>query len=129
MRRQGAGKKFVPTPEQRQDVHRYAKIGVPHESIATIFQIDADTLKKHFKAELAAGKAECSATYRGTLYEMANVMKIPSAVIFYLKTKEGYRENAPTEAPLEKTQIVFKAGETRVSKQAILPDVKDGTND
>lgn len=122
-------KAYEPTDEQRADVLKYAKIGVPHETIATIFGINSDTLKKHFKEELRQGRAECTAAFIGTLYELGNVLKIPSAVFFYLKTKEGYREKDPEQQAPTKTTLVLNKGATRASKLAQHLEVKDGTND
>lgn len=107
---------FEPTDDQKKDVLKYAKTGVPHETISKILGINPRTLTRHFENELELGKAECTATYIGTLYELANKEKIPSAVFFYLKTKEGYRETDRPQGEEKPITLNLKRGETRISK-------------
>lgn len=107
---------FEPSQEQRKEVIEYASKGVPQETIAQILDIDRKTLTKYFEPELKKGKANCTKAYINTLYTLANTEKIPSAVFFYLKTQEGWRER---DLPTEQQQPItlnFKRGTTRVSK-------------
>lgn len=114
-----------PTDEQRADIVRLSKIGVPWETIATIIGTSYQTLVKHCRPELEAGKAECTGAYIGTLYQLANVEKVPSAVFFYLKTREGWREkDRPDEGQMQPPKLIFNRGPTRVSELDNTEDIK-----
>lgn len=100
---------FEPTEKQREEVTVYASVGVPHEEIAKLVKngdraISADTLVRHFKAELAEGKARVLAMVGGRLVQTAlgKVAKATgreelTAQIFFLKTQGGWRETDRTE--------------------------------
>lgn len=86
---------FVPTAEERRQVEAMAGYGVPHEQIATLIGeegIDSDTLKKHFKKELAQGKAKANAKVGQTLFQKATAGDT-TAAIWWSKTQMGWRES------------------------------------
>ena len=43
------GTTFVPTEEQRRQVHTMTGFGIRQEDLCTVLQIDAKTLRKHFR--------------------------------------------------------------------------------
>ena len=49
------GVPFRPTDEHRRTVKAMAGLGVPHEGIAVLIEIDPKTLRKYFHAELERG--------------------------------------------------------------------------
>jgi hypothetical protein len=89
---------FQPTEEERQQVTRMAVAGITHEQIALCVRngIDADTLKKHFKQELATSKIKAIANLAGNLYQRAMAGDTTSS-IFYLKTQGGWKETTRNE--------------------------------
>lgn len=116
---------WAPTEEQKADILKFSKIGVPWETIATILGTTYQTLVKYCRSELEAGKAACTGAYIGTLYELANVEKVPSAVFFYLKTREGWREkDRPDEGQSQPPKLIFNRGPTRVSQLDNIQDIK-----
>ena len=52
---------FEPTDEQRRTVRAMAGLGVPHEGIAVLLEIDPKTLRKHFHSDLERGSVEATA--------------------------------------------------------------------
>jgi hypothetical protein len=90
---------FKPTPEERRQVEAMAGYGVPHEQIATLIGeegIDADTLKKHFKKELAQGKAKANAKVGQTLFQKATAGDT-TAAIWWSKTQMGWKDTQAHE--------------------------------
>lgn len=72
--RPGSGRPaFKPTDEQRALVEQLAGYGLPEHQIAALVAIDcdADTLRKHFRQELAQGRAKANTEIARTLYQKA----------------------------------------------------------
>ena len=89
---------FQPTDEERKQVEALAGYGVPHDQIAVLVRggIDSDTLKKHFKTELVAGKAKANAKVGQTLFQKATAGDT-SAAIWWSKTQMGWKESVTLE--------------------------------
>ena len=87
---------FEPTDIERKTVYAMASVGVPHEMIAAGMRdgegIDADTLKKHFKHELASGKAKTGYNVAKMLYERCKEGDT-TAMIWYTKTQMKWKED------------------------------------
>jgi hypothetical protein len=83
---------FEPTQEQRRTVRAMAGFGVPHEDIGTLLEIDAKTLRKHFRRELDRGSIEATAKVAQTLFAMATSGQNVAAAIFWMKARAGWRE-------------------------------------
>ena len=92
------GKLFKPTDSERVQVEAMAGYGVPHDNIAAIIRdcIDSDTLKKHFKKELAQGKAKANAKVGQTLYQKATSGDT-TAAIWWSKTQMGWKDTQTHE--------------------------------
>lgn len=88
------GKLFVPTAEERKQAEAMAGYGVPHDNIAALIRggIDSDTLKKHFKTELAQGKAKANARVGQTLFQKATAGDT-TAAIWWSKTQMGWKDS------------------------------------
>jgi hypothetical protein len=86
------GLAFEPTDEQRRTVRAMAGFGVPHEDIGTLLEIDAKTLRKHFRRELDRGSIEATAKVAQTLFGMATSGQNVAAAIFWMKARAGWRE-------------------------------------
>lgn len=87
------GKRFVPTPEERKQVEAMSGYGVPTEQIACLIRdgIDNETLVKHFKRELAQGKAKANSKVGQTLFQKATSGDT-SAAIWWSKTQMRWSE-------------------------------------
>ena len=83
---------FEPTGEQRSLVRAMSGFGVPQEDIATHLEIDAKTLRKHFRRELDRGSIEATAKVAQTLFGMATSGQNVAAAIFWMKARAGWRE-------------------------------------
>lgn len=80
-----------PTDDSREYVGRMVAIGIDQESIAAILEIDAKTLRKHYRHELDHGKAIANAKVGTSLFQKATGGDT-TAAIFWMKTRAGWRE-------------------------------------
>ena len=87
-----SGSTYVPTEEQRRTVRAMSGYGIPQTDIATILEIDAKTLRKHFRRELDRGSIEATTKVAQTLFSMATSGQNTAAAIFWMKARAGWRE-------------------------------------
>jgi hypothetical protein len=88
---------FEPTDEERKLVESMSGYGVPFEQIAVLTRdIDLNTLKKHFKKELAQGKAKANSKIGQTLFQKATGGDT-TAMIWWSKTQMGWKETKEVE--------------------------------
>lgn len=85
-----------PTRESRQLVQLHATVGTQHDQIAKILRIDAKTLRKHYREELDNAMSQANATIGGALFNKAKAGDT-AAMIFWMKTRAGWRERNDTE--------------------------------
>lgn len=83
---------FQPTEEQRRIFKGTAGLGVPHEGIAVLLEIDPKTLRKHFAVDLERGSVEATAKVAQSLFQLATAGKNVAAAIFWMKARAGWRE-------------------------------------
>lgn len=88
---------FEATAEQRRTVRAMAGFGVPQEEIATFLDIDAKTLRKHFRAELDRGSIEATTKVAQSLFRMATEGNNVAAAIFSMKARAGWSEKQRIE--------------------------------
>ena len=82
-----------PTQEQRRLVKSMAAVGVPHEDIARKIGVRSPkTLRKHFREELDLGMIDANYNVGKTFYEMAASGEDVAATIFWVKTRNMFRE-------------------------------------
>ena len=87
---------FIPTNEQRGLVKSMAAMGIQHEHIAWKIGVRSPkTLRKHFREELDLGATEANYKVAKTLFQMATSGEHPAATIFWVKTRNGFREHPP----------------------------------
>ena len=86
-----------PTEEQRRLVRAMSGFGIPQEQIATHLEVDAKTLRKHFRAELDRGMTEANVKVAQSLFTMATSGKNVAAAIFWMKARAGWREKQSVE--------------------------------
>jgi len=65
------GSKHQVTDENRKIARTLAAVGVPFEDIALKLEISADTLVRHYKPELDAGRIDANASIAQTLFQQA----------------------------------------------------------
>ena len=99
------GVPFQPTPEQLRTARAMAGYGMPHVDIATFFDIDAKTLRKHFGRELELGSIEATAKVAQSLFRMATEGKNVAAAIFWMKARAGWREKQPEALMRDDTPV------------------------
>ena len=87
-----------PTPASRQLVQLHSTIGTPQASIARLLDIDEKTLRKHYRDELDLAKDQANATIGGALFNKAKNGDT-AAMIFWMKTRAGWKETIRTEGP------------------------------
>ena len=80
-----------PTRATRDTVSLHALVGTPQEVIADVLDIDPKTLRKYYRKELDQAVAQANATIGGALFNKAKSGDT-SAMIFWLKTRAGFRE-------------------------------------
>lgn len=95
-----------PTAESRKHVKGMSACGVPEDDIALIVGVDPKTLRKHYAAELGAGKVAANAKVQQSLFRKAtgNTPQAVIAAIFWLKTQAGWKEPGAGEQPGKKEQ-------------------------
>jgi hypothetical protein len=119
---------FERTEEQRRTVKALSGYGVPQEGIAIHIGVDPKTLRRHFRDELDRGSVEATAKVAQTLFHLATVEKNVASVIFWMKTRAGWRETVRQEntgadgGPMA-TEIVYRwATEKELNGTAITDD-------
>ena len=104
-------RRHSPSDEERRTVKALSGYGVPQEDIAIHMDMDAKTLRKHYRRELDRGTIEANAKVAQTLFTMATVDKNVAAAIFWMKARGGWREKPlPDEQPEQVpavTKIVY----------------------
>lgn len=104
--------KHQPTPETRKIVESGSGLGLPHESIAVLLDIDDKTLRKWYKKELATGKAKAHNNIAKTLYKKA-MGGDTTSLIWWTKTQMRWSEtvkqeiSAPNGEPLQGIVVSF----------------------
>jgi hypothetical protein len=104
---------FIPTPAIREKVRRLSGLGVPQDDIAKIVGCAPKTLRKHLRAELHLGKAETKAAMAGYLFNAAKAGKV-AAMIFWLKTRAGWREKPLAHAGNGDSAVPTQQGVVRI---------------
>ena len=126
------GVSFEPTEEQRKTVRAMSGFGIPQDDIATLLEIDAKTLRKHFRRELDRGMVEATAKVAQSLFLMATQGKNVAAAIFWMKARAGWQDRQADGAgkdvkPLTVNIVRFSdtAGEAGGVIEATLSDAQE----
>ena len=89
-------KPHEPSKESRQLVQLHATIGTPQNVIADILGIDDKTLRLYYREELDQALARANASVGGALFNKATKGDT-AAMIFWMKTRAGWREKLEVE--------------------------------
>ncbi len=103
---------FKPSEEQRRIVKGMAGLGVPHDGIAVLLEIDPKTLRKHFTTDLERGSVEATAKVAQSLFQMATTGQSVAAAIFWMKARAGWREK-------HEVQVAASSDLTHVSDEQL----------
>lgn len=88
---------YVADDNSREWVKIGLRAGLIHEQIAQCLGISVDTLTRHYPNELSSEAALANARVANTLYQKALRGDV-TAMIFYLKSRAGWREKSPYDA-------------------------------
>ena len=91
------GKAWVPTDEDLRVIRTFASFGIPYTAIAAEVKVNEITLVKHCGQMMEQARAQANARVAHTLYQLAVTDKNLGAVIFWLKTRAGWRETTHVE--------------------------------
>lgn len=95
---------YEPTDRQRREAEAMAGFGIPHEDIANLFEIDAKTLRKHYRRELDVGHVKANAKVAETLWKKA-VDGCTTSAIWWTKARMGWSEKVDVNL---RGNIVFR---------------------
>jgi hypothetical protein len=87
-----------PTDEQRQLVKSLSAFGISQEHIARRLRIRSlKTLRKHYREELDEGVVDANCSVAKTLYKMATSGRHPTASMFWLASRAGWKVHSVHE--------------------------------
>jgi hypothetical protein len=109
---------FKPTDKDRRIVETMTGFGATQEDIGRVIGLSLNTLRKYFENELQQGVIKANTAVAQSLFETATKDKNVTAMIFWLKTRAGWKESATTidmrqsyvvraPAPVESTREWF----------------------
>ena len=84
-------------------VKAMAGLGVPHEGIAVLLDIDPKTLRKYFHLELERGSVEATAKVAHSLFQLATAGINVAAAIFWMKARAAGGRSTRCKSPLART--------------------------
>jgi len=95
--------KYKPTEETRRQVLAMTGMGLNQSQVSLLLKVDSKTLRKFYRWELDAGVHEANLRVAQSLYEMATRLKIPSAAMFWMRARAGWKDRDATslEEPAE----------------------------
>jgi hypothetical protein len=84
----------IPDDISRRQVEALAGYGVPEAEIAALVDVDAKTLRKHYRHELDHGHTKANAKVAENLYHLAlgEGREAVTAAIFWLKARARWKE-------------------------------------
>jgi transposase-like protein len=93
----GGRRKYEPTDKDLRIVEAMSGCGMPQEAIARALDIDAKTLRKHFRKALDSSADKADAQVAATLFKLATSGHCPSATFFWMKCRRGWKETTRLE--------------------------------
>jgi hypothetical protein len=111
-----------PTDDLRAVVLGMTINGVPIDVMCKVLKLDDDTLRKHYGEEILLGRERAGGRVAGYLFAQAtgqhgNTSQSVTAAIFYLKTRQGWKESVVLENP-DGTGLFAGVPDERVAKLA-----------
>ena len=99
--------------EERQQVLTLAGLGVPQAQIAKLLRMGLLTLRQYYEQELHDGMVRANAAVAQSLFNMATRDKMPSAAIFWLRVRAGWRDQTPEEAQTGPSEVTYRWSDTQ----------------
>jgi hypothetical protein len=87
-------RKFEPTEAQRRQVMTMSGFGIQQAEMARLLEIDAKTLRLHFRRELDTGMTEANVRVAQALYTNATKHNNTQAQIWWTKARMGWKGEA-----------------------------------
>lgn len=94
-----ATKGYVPSDKDRKDVFNMAGYGMTQIDIASVLNVTPVTLRRHFEKQLDTAQTIKNRKVAKALYIQAVKYHNVPAMIFYLKSRAGWRSNDPVPVP------------------------------
>jgi hypothetical protein len=95
----------VASEENKRQVERMAAVGITQEQIAAVIGISQDTLVKYYGDTIRTAAIKANANVGGKLYQTAMNGNV-TAMIFWMKTRGGWREVQHIEHQVEMQYVV-----------------------
>jgi predicted transcriptional regulator len=95
-----------PTENSRAQVSALISYGVTQEEICYFLKITDKTLRKHYARELKTGALVANSAAARKLYQKGVVEGDTTCLIFWLKTKAGWRDSGQKEAAEQQSEIL-----------------------
>lgn len=87
---------WEPTADERRLVEHCVAIGMTQEQVALVLDKSVDSLDRHCRKELDSGALKTNAKVGAKLFDKC-MKGDTAALIFWAKTKMGFRETSKTE--------------------------------
>ena len=101
--------KWIPTDEELVLIEKYSGLGLSIKKIAPLLNIGTSTLERCFTTNdyyiadaVHRGRSKAEAAVTNTAFKMAKSGKQPGMTQFWLKTRAGWKEDAPESARFDK---------------------------
>ena len=97
-----------PDLATRRQVEALAAYGIPEDDIAMVIDIDPDSLRRHYRQELATGHIKANSKVAENLFRKAtgDGREAVTAAIFWLKTRARWKETVVHEADVTHRYVV-----------------------
>jgi hypothetical protein len=85
---------YKPDEKSSKQITLMAGIGLTHDQIAKVMGISDETLRRHYKKELATAKTMLNTQVANNLFRIATSSEkgAVAAAIFWMKTRAGWKE-------------------------------------
>ena len=96
---------YKPSEEQRENVRRWAGLGLTQEMIGSLLGVSVDLLLVRFRGDLDLGKAQAAVQITNAFFQKCLEGDV-TAMIFYLKTQCRWRDVAVIEHNIKGSEKV-----------------------
>ncbi len=113
----------VPTEATRRLVENFSALGISQLKLGEYLGISDNTLRKHYARELAEAETKANVRVAQSLYQSA-VNGNTSAMIFWLKTRAGWRETMVFEVN-HSVDVNIKLARVELARKLFGPDAPE----